>query len=531
MTGPDGTVVASYATVFENTSETINNRRSKLIRDLNEEVSAAEPTFSSLWPAFIRGLEGNDRDIPIAMVYANRTSGQDCPNRKSCTFTLEGTLGIPNGHECAPPEISLDDERHFLQAAFNKAKVTWAQVILQSSDGSLPVSALEGITWRGFEVPCSEVAICPVKSGPEIIAFVIIGLNPRKTYNVDYEQFLNQIIHVVAPKMSSILLNQERDRRATITMEAAVERDKMVSRLRQDMKFSRFADLAPISLCVTDSQGEIVYANESWHNFTGLDERGVKSMQWMESVIEEDRAILEEAWRILTVEKVPWAFQIRSNQPFQGYSDRSGPMEKQFKTGWCASYPELDEDGNVTSVMGIIVEISELKWTEEQVLSSTRELERSEAKYREFAINSPIGVSRMSFDGRREFTNAAWNLIFGYSPGEEGELTSWLGKAHPEDREKFARFFSDIQSSKTLVTVEIRLSRTWRVAAVQAGYPEQPVWILASGYAEVGATSEAHNIVCWVTEISAQKAAARAITDKMEEAILLKNRQENFIDM
>lgn len=57
-----------------------------------------------------------------------------------------------------------------------------------------------------------------------------------------------------------------------------------------------------------------------------------------------------------------------------------------------------------------------------------------------------------------------------------------------------------------------------------------PTWILATGYAELN-NGSLKNIVCWVTDISAQKAAAKGLQERMEEALELKRQQENFIDM
>ncbi|KAF2436987.1 hypothetical protein EJ08DRAFT_655137 [Tothia fuscella] len=526
--GPEGFAVGSHVTCHENTMECINERRSRLIVDLNARISAADPSYSSLWNAFVHGLESNDFDIPIAMVYTNFGTPLGTPTGNASTFMLEATVGIAQDHKCASNIVNLDHD-HALVYSFHKARNTHKHIILSGADGSLPADIFEDLPWRGFGIPITELVICPIKVGAEVVAFFVVGLNPRRRYNAHYENFLNRIIQVVAPKLSSIMLAQERDRRATAIREAAFERAILASKLREDI-IKKFVDRAPICLCITDINNSVIYANDSWYNFTGRSIQDRSPMQWLETILIEDRPILEEAWVKLAVEKIPWTFQIRSRQPFTRESDRGGRMETRFKTGWCAAYPDLDENGDVISVMVIIVDISELKWTEEQMLVQSKDLKQSELKYRQFATHAPIGVIRMSVDGQVEFANGAWEVIFDMSPSDIGKIMPCLHAISLVDRQNFMNFFDGIKRSKALSTVEMRLAKPWTMGA-QAGFLAQPTWILVSGYAELSANGQVENIVCWAIDISAQKATLQDANAKMEEAVLQKTRQENFMDM
>jgi len=80
------------------------------------------------------------------------------------------------------------------------------------------------------------------------------------------------------------------------------------------------------------------------------------------------------------------------------------------------------------------------------------------------------------------------------------------------------------------LTVETRLKRPWRINGQTAEVTHDTAWILASGYAEVSFDGTLKNVVCWITDISAQKAAAKGLQDKMNEALERKRQQENFID-
>jgi PAS domain S-box-containing protein len=154
------------------------------------------------------------------------------------------------------------------------------------------------------------------------------------------------------------------------------------------------------------------------------------------------------------------------------------------------------------------------------------ELEQSEMKYRRFAEHAPLGMVRLDTKGDLVYANAAWKVIFGFTPGDS-HSRPWLKRIHPDHVELAQQFFEDVCQNKGPVTIEHRL--IWIVNKDREEdhrNETQPAWLLVTGYLE-----DDNHVVCWVTDISAQKAAAMALNEKMEEAILQRTRQENFIDM
>ncbi|KIV99786.1 uncharacterized protein PV09_08592 [Verruconis gallopava] len=155
-----------------------------------------------------------------------------------------------------------------------------------------------------------------------------------------------------------------------------------------------------------------------------------------------------------------------------------------------------------------------------------RELEQSELKYRQFAEHAPLGMVRVDTKGNIEYANAAWKAIFDVRPGETPEA-SWLRTIHPDDHEKMVQFFKDVCRGEGAITIEHRLVKKWDgQRELDHTIPTIPTWLLVTGYLE-----DQDHVICWMTEISAQKAAVTALNEKMEEAILQRTRQENFIDM
>ncbi len=220
-------------------------------------------------------------------------------------------------------------------------------------------------------------------------------------------------------------------------------------------------------------------------------------------------------------------FQIRSREPF-----RQGKMYSEHRTGICAYYADLNESQEVDGLMVFVIDISELKWTEQQLLLRTRELEESEEKYRNFADHCPLGIVRTDGEGYVQYANESWFKFYEIeqeSPIEEPQ--PWLKYIHEDDIQRTKDFFANMRHSNQVKSCEIRLknkkytiSEGDRVATIDA-------YILTTGCSEFKEDGTLDYIDFWVTDISAHKMAATVLTNKMEEAIRLKIRQERFIDM
>lgn len=134
---------------------------------------------------------------------------------------------------------------------------------------------------------------------------------------------------------------------------------------------------------------QILFANDAWLSFTGLNNGVIHMSEWVDSVHEDDRTRIEEIWHKVAILKESCTFQIRSKVPFE-----KGHMRSPYKTAMCAAYPDFDQEGDVTTIMGLVLDISEQTWTEKQLVARKEDVEREAAKFRNFCENSPHGVVR-----------------------------------------------------------------------------------------------------------------------------------------
>jgi PAS domain S-box-containing protein len=549
--GPEGFVIASYATVVEVTREVISDRRMGTIQTLGQHMAAAK-SINEVWTRLLTGLEHNEKDIPLALLYSvekstcrpqsatmSSSSPQEPPQNLVCV--LEGCLGVSAGHLAAPTRIDLQQDSQGFVKAFRDSMRSDGPLLLRKQDGSLSETLLSHIQWRGYGAPSNVVVVCPIRAGPSeiLMGFLLLALNPRKSYDSDYQDFVHLITkQITTPHVSAVLLAEEIRQGRSAAKQAAREHAELSKQLiartldyeMSEAKFSRFADRVNVGFGIFDLEGQVLYANDVWYGLTSISRANKEPVSWLDGIIPEDQSIVLDIWHTLFVEKSSVKFQARFKKPWKTFSDRSGEMQVYYTVGLCNAYPDLDEDGNVKSIMSCIMDISELKWTEDQVRLRTRELDQSELQYRQFADHAPIGVCLIDPKGCLKFANDAWFEITARSR-EDNDCMSWLTPIHPDDVSKMEALFADLKVCKGPVTIEMRLKRLWRATGTQSTSKGSPAWILASGYTELNANGTVKNVVCWFTDISAQKAAERDLRTRMDEALEMKRQQENFIDV
>src|SRR5450755_715117 len=114
LIGADGSVVGLYNPAFEKTRRKIAERRMLTLREIGEKTASAREV-SSFWGLLIEGLQYNEFDAPLVLVYslADDGSSDDGASVSSATLgqskqcVLEGSLGVPPGHSAAPVRIDL----------------------------------------------------------------------------------------------------------------------------------------------------------------------------------------------------------------------------------------------------------------------------------------------------------------------------------------------------------------------------------------------------------------------------------------
>lgn len=513
-----GDMFATLSQPSEKTFEIIGSRRRSVTQALSQSMLSCD-NLDELFARAIQALSDNGRDVPFALLYSVDHKGNAQPVGPDSSYRcqLRGSIGVPDHHRLRQKSVHVSSQAQGFAPGILEAIRTRNIQVLETNDCTRKM--VQGVEWKGFAEESTSFAVVPMVTGSVVGAVLVLGVNPYRRCNQRYHDFLQLVAEIMAPQIAKLQLADELRERSEMARRALQDFEK------SETRFTRLATRSSIGLVLADPSGRVVYANDAWYDFTGLERGELDLMPWIDTVHPDDVPIVQEWWHRVTVLKEKGQFQTRSKVPF-----RSGHMYSPHRTGICAVYADLAADGSVESVMGLIVDISEQKWTEDQLLQRSRELMESEAQYRQFAEHAPIGVLRTDAEGRVLFSNETWRRFYDFVSDKLTGIQPWLEHAHPEDVDKARQYFAGLCEQGGPRAVEFRLKRKFYLSEGDRVI-ENDSWVLATGFAERNADGSIAHLDFWVTDISPQKMAAKILTDRMEEAIRNRTQQERFIDM
>lgn len=376
LVGEEGSVVGFYNPAFEKTRRKIAERRMHTLRDVGEATAAARD-LKGFWEQLRAGLEDNEYDTPFVIIYSvTGDSGSDASSMQSDSTAgskqcvLEGSLGLPEGHRAAPAQIDLKEGTSFFGNIFRAAMKSERPLLLRVEDGTLDATALEGIEWRGFGDPCQAAVCCPIHltGGGSVLGFLVMGVNPRRPYDDDYDLFVQLLSRQLATSMASVVLFEEEiakgQREARL---AAIDRIQLSEELaarteeaaESETKFTRLAEFVPVGIFIANSQGQITYCNDMWYEITRVPKEAINTENWIEYVKPEDKDMVLGLWYQLVNNLVPINAEFRFKTIWEDPNGNPGDT-------WAlaSAYPEKSQTGKLKGIFGSITNISRQKWAE-----------------------------------------------------------------------------------------------------------------------------------------------------------------------
>ncbi|KAF7515675.1 hypothetical protein G7054_g14468 [Neopestalotiopsis clavispora] len=378
LVGEDGSVVGLYNPAFENTRRKVAERRMITLRDVGEKTATAKDV-TSFWMQVQKGLEINEDDIPFALVYSvSEDSESDMSSMHSGSLSnppqlvLEASLGIPEGHArlVTPLDLrtSTDGFAPYMRDSMAKAGVP---IVLSKEDGTLEGGLMDGFTFRGAVTFCRSIVIFPIHpttGGESVVGFLVMGLNPQRPFDDDYQLFIHLLSRQLATSMASVVLFEEEIKRGQRAARlAALDRQELTQQLHlrtqeveeSELKFTRMAEFAPVAMFIADNDGQITFFNEQWYAIAQRPRDDYFVDSWMDEVNDEDRPALEEAWQRLTREKEAITVEFR----FKQAREESGNVIDNWVL--LSAYPEKFSDGSVKEIFGCMTNISQQKLAEQ----------------------------------------------------------------------------------------------------------------------------------------------------------------------
>jgi signal transduction histidine kinase len=337
IVGEDGRVIGLYNPCFEKTTRKIAERRMITLREVGERTAMARDV-KGFWREVRFGLEINKYDTPFVLLYSvSEESDSDASSIMSGSLMgskqcfLEGTLGVPEAHECAPQVIELRSGNEGFGPLFREAMRADGPIVVRvtgvpeqehhahlpedpndfhsSIKGSyeIPFEMLDGIEWRGFGDACRSVVVCKVlpTTGDNVLGFFVLGINPRRPYDEDYNLFVQLLTRQVATSLASVVLFEEEIKRGQRAAQlAALDRIQLSEQLEQrtqeardlEIRFTHMAELSPAGLFIADAAGKISYCNDSWYEISGIPKDLGSADRWIDFVVDSDQPRVQSIW-------------------------------------------------------------------------------------------------------------------------------------------------------------------------------------------------------------------------------------------
>ncbi|GAB1311705.1 Peroxide stress-activated histidine kinase mak1 [Madurella fahalii] len=550
--------------VAETTSLRLWERRMKMLIDLGEILVTARDV-ESYWEKAIQQLAAVEPryDIPLAILYTVEDDPDAMatapPHGPAQICRLAGSLGVPENHPIAPESLNLRTSDEPLSLLFREAMGAQHPLLIQTSDGTLPQTLLEGLQWRGFEGdPCRAAVICPIRPTKEegVMGLLLLGLNPRRPYDNDYRQYISLLSQKMATSLASIVLLEEEARRGRNAAEqAAYDQAMLQEKLAVQTKeanesiqmFEAVAEFVPVGMCFGDPEGNLTYANDAWYKITGFPGTGpITKQSFLSCAKEEDRPHIAAAYETLNMNaerNVQFEFRVKSRASPDGSPSLTrnspsfekagldlvsvGGLEERYVLATARA--ECAADGSVLRVLTCLTDVTAHKRAAEEAVRRAQQAEN----LKRMAEYATVGLYDMDLDGRLLRANTVFFEMCGLQKVDPAEvdIRPWHTCVRKDDIPLITDKLEKMVREDKVQTVEFRLNTTWTADDGSGHTVVLPRWVQATMMPVRTADGVIQSFTGCLSDVSLQKWQLDWEKARKEEAIESKRQHENFIDM
>jgi PAS domain S-box-containing protein len=367
-------------------------------------------------------------------------------------------------------EQKTSEARHFLQETMDAlgshvAVLNEHGIILAVNEAWRRFAVENQFEARGFGVGSNYVEVCESNTGEcaegRAVAAGLRELLAGKRSHFEFEYPCH------SPDQERwFLLRASRFRgepvRLVIAHEDVTEQHLAARRLREsEERFRNMADHAPVMIWVTEPNGNCVFLNQTWYQYTGQRPETGLGAGWVDAVHPDDQERTYSEFSLANQEKRSFRIDYR-------LKDRAG----NYRWFLDAASPRIDPDGKFLGYIGSVVDISERK---------EAELALRESQQRFALVTEATEVGFWFCD--LPFAELNWDPRvkehFGLQPHAQVTIDTFYERLHPDDRERTRAAIATSIETRTKYDIE------YRTVALEG----RERWIRAIGrtfYNEVG---------------------------------------------
>jgi len=348
------------------------DRRNRLLHRIS---AATNFNIETPWQHITNACQDFERDVPMLILYSAQavTTGET----NTCVLKLEGSLGIPEGHPLALKTLEIHEGNEGFVPALRSCNKT-GKTVHMKIEHNLP-NFLEGIQWRGHGEPSHMLFIQPLFVIGLVAGFVIMGLNPRRPYDEDQEQFVTDVGYVCTGALTASVSHEQAQAREAQLYQELTLREGFIRKM---------AEVASVGMYSISADGPVTYANSKFYTITGApsEPEFANNLLFIDTVLEEDKTKACQAFDNCKLHRTTESVNIRLKRTW------TPPGSSQEQHCWVLNsiIPNIENDG-VTAILGCLTDISSNMWSLELQKQSTQAAEDAK-KYQErfIVIHSKI---------------------------------------------------------------------------------------------------------------------------------------------
>lgn len=346
-----GSIQGFYNRARESTKTVVADRRAKVLSAIS-----AKPTLTGnfVFRHLITSLSLCERDFPLAFVY----SAQEDTVAGKCHLRYQCGIGLPDkGHSLLPEEMELFEGKTGFIPYFRKAKGKDRVLVLHQHDGSLPDHLVAGFAWRGFGEPSRSIAILPISTSDRILGFLVVGLNPRRPFDIEYQGFVDTLQRSMSATVASSIDREEAQARAGRLAQQLEDSERSIREM---------AEWGPVGIVRYSLAGKIAWANDQYYEITGhgREDEDHYVLSFLDIIHEEDREMCASQWAKLAIDSEKVTVAIRLKKTWRPPKDVDSREPDEHPVWVLANAYPIRDAGEVKAFAGSVTDISRFKWAE-----------------------------------------------------------------------------------------------------------------------------------------------------------------------
>lgn len=191
----------------------------------------------------------------------------------------------------------------------------------------------------------------------------------------------------------------------------------------RERRFKTIAELSPIGLFLTDTEGSCKFVNERYVDIIGLSEAECLGDGWKDGIYKEDRERIFQTWYESVKNDEPSylnEYRINKNGEFRDIAVKAKPIK--------------NEKGEIHSFVGMIEDITTAKETTEDLVTTA-------TKFESFIEDLPYGAVLNNEDGL--YFNKVVEQIIGYNNEEINTIDDWFRILYKDNSGEIRKIYEE----------------------------------------------------------------------------------------